>query len=153
MAGSAAWGFPLTDDEYGGSFLYHLSGTQIIVGMVTSLDGASPYLDPHEKLQRLKTHPYVSQLLRGGKLVAYGAKALPEGGFLSIPKLCADGVLIAGDGASFLNAMNLKGIHYAIKSGICAAETIYDALASDPLAVAICCHVSPSVVGALLALR
>ncbi len=121
-------GWPLGRRTYGGGFIYGMSETLLVVGLVVGLDYENPLLDPHEEFQRMKTHPMISQLLNGGTMVNYGAKALPEGGWWSLPKLAGDGFLLAGDAAGFLNSMRLKGIHLAIKSGMLAAETIFEGL-------------------------
>jgi len=120
-------GFPLTHDTFGGGFIYGMNDTHWSVGFVTGLDARDARNDPHGNLQRFKTHPLVGALLAGGKAVAYGAKAIPEGGYWSMPRLWADGVLLAGDTGGFLNGARLKGIHLAIKSGLCAAEALADA--------------------------
>ncbi len=120
--------WPLPADTFGGGFLYGLSDTQWYVGFCTGLDSPDPTSDPHGNLQRFKTHPLVAKLLAGGKPVAYGAKAIPEGGWYAMPKLSADGLLIAGDSGGFLNGGRLKGIHLAIKSGMLAAETAFACL-------------------------
>ncbi|MBI5836898.1 MAG: electron transfer flavoprotein-ubiquinone oxidoreductase [Candidatus Eisenbacteria bacterium] len=124
-------GWPLPADTFGGGFLYGMSGDRWAVGMVTGLDYGNPNTSPHVMLQMLKTHPFIRPLLEGGKMVSYGAKAIPEGGLFSIPKLAFPGGLICGDSASMLNGMRLKGIHLAIKSGMLAAETIFEALLED----------------------
>ena len=98
---------------------------------MTGLDYRDPLIDPHAEFQRFKTHPFVARLLKGGKLIRYGAKAIVAGGWHAMPQIYADGVLIVGDSAGFLNAARLKGIHSAIKSGILAAETIFEALLAD----------------------
>jgi electron-transferring-flavoprotein dehydrogenase len=121
-------GWPLPADTFGGSFIYGMSDTQWAVGFVTGLDAHDPTSDPHGNLQRFKTHPLVRALLEGGKPVAYGAKAIPEGGWFAMPKLSADGLLLCGDSAGFLNGARLKGIHLAIKSGMLAAETLFECL-------------------------
>lgn len=120
--------FPLKADEFGGGFIYHLDNNLVYVGMVSGLDYHDPAFDPHLQLQRLKTHPAVADLLEGAELVRYGAKTIPEGGYWSIPKLYADGVMLIGDSASLLNPARLKGIHTAIESGLAAAETIFEGL-------------------------
>ena len=94
---------------------------------MVGLDYRNPTLDLHHEFQRFKQHPLVSELLAGGKMLAYGAKAIPEGGYYSVPRLALDGALIAGDSGGLLNAMRLKGIHLAMKSGMVAAETLFDA--------------------------
>ena len=121
-------GFPLPADTFGGGFLYGMSDSLWAVGMVSGLDARDPANDPHGNLQRLKTHPFVRPLLEGGKPVAYGAKAIPEGGWYAMPKLSADGLLLCGDSGGFLNGARLKGIHLAIKSGMLAAETLFECL-------------------------
>lgn len=121
-------GWPLTIQEYGGSWIYGMAGNIISLGFVTGLHYADPRTDPHHILQSFKQHPFVAKLLDGGKILGYGAKALPYGGWWSIPPLAGHGWMILGDSAGFLNAQRLKGIHLAIKSGMLAAETIFDAM-------------------------
>jgi electron-transferring-flavoprotein dehydrogenase len=121
-------GWPLTSRQFGGGFIYALSETRFSVGLVSGLDYGDPRFDPHNAFQLFKTHPMVKRLLEGGQMVRYGAKTIPEGGYFSIPQTAMDGALIAGDSAGFLNSQRLKGIHLAMKSGMLAAETIYDAL-------------------------
>jgi electron-transferring-flavoprotein dehydrogenase len=123
-------GWPLPDDTFGGAFIYGMDETHWAVGFVTGLDARDPTSDPHGNLQRFKTHPLVRALIEGGKPVAYGAKAIPEGGFWAMPRLSADGLLLCGDSAGFLNGARLKGIHLAIKSGMLAAETLFECLLS-----------------------
>src|SRR5436309_12387675 len=101
------------------------------LGYVTGLDYRDPLIDPHAEFQRFKTHPFVAKLLSGGKMIRYGAKAIAAGGLNAMPKMYGDGFLIVGDSAGFLNAARLKGIHSAIKSGMLAAETIFEALVAD----------------------
>ena len=124
-------GWPLKSDVYGGSFLYHLSGNQVAVGYVVGLDYANPHLSPFEEFQRFKTHPKVRSVFEGGRRVAYGARALNEGGFQSIPKLTFPGGCLVGCTAGFLNVPKIKGTHTAMKSGMLAAEAIFEAFASD----------------------
>jgi electron-transferring-flavoprotein dehydrogenase len=121
-------GWPLDRNTFGGGFLYGMQNDQLIVGLVVGLDYLNPKLDPHAEFQRLKTHPEIARLLEGGRMAFYGAKALPEGGHWAMPKLYGDGFLIAGDSGGFLNGQRLKGIHLAMKSGMLAAETIFEAL-------------------------
>jgi electron-transferring-flavoprotein dehydrogenase len=121
-------GWPLTSDIYGGGWIYGLCDNRVSLGMVIGLEYANPLFDPHEAFQKYKTHPFVKHILEGGKLVRYGAKTVPYGGWYSMPRTYVDGGLIAGDSASLLNSQRLKGIHTAIKSGILAAETTYEAL-------------------------
>ncbi|MCA1636539.1 MAG: electron transfer flavoprotein-ubiquinone oxidoreductase [Acidobacteria bacterium] len=101
------------------------------LGYVTGLDYRDPLLDPHAEFQRYKEHPFVAKLLEGGRMIRYGAKTIAAGGFYAIPQLYSDGVLLAGDSAGFLNSQRLKGIHTAIKSGMLAAQTIFEALLAD----------------------
>ncbi|MFN3427511.1 MAG: 4Fe-4S dicluster domain-containing protein [Candidatus Thermochlorobacter sp.] len=121
-------GFPLPADIYGGSWIYAMSETTLSVGFVTALDAEDPTNDPHFNLQKFKTHPFVRTLLEGGKMVGYGAKTISGGGYFSMPRLYADGLLLTGESGGFLNMMRLKGIHLCMKSGMLAAETIFEAL-------------------------
>jgi len=115
--------------EFGGSFIYPMGDDMVTLGMVVGLDYRDTELSVHDLLQELKTHPFVRKLLHGGERVAWGAKTIPEGGFLSLPKqLHAPGLLICGDGAGLVNVPALKGIHYAIESGSLAAEAAFAAL-------------------------
>jgi electron-transferring-flavoprotein dehydrogenase len=121
-------GWPLPSDTYGGSFLYHLENNQVAVGFVVGLDYKNPWLSPFEEFQRFKTHPTIRDTFAGGRRLAYGARALSEGGLQSIPKLTFPGGLLIGDTAGFLNVAKVKGSHTAMKSGIVAAEAIFDHL-------------------------
>src|SRR5271170_557877 len=121
-------GWPFTSDLYGGGWVYGLRDNSVSLGMVIGLEYHDPLFDPHAAFQRFKTHPFVKRILEGGKLVRYGAKTVPYGGWYSMPRNYVDGALIVGDSASLLNSQRLKGIHTAIKSGMLAAETIYEAL-------------------------
>jgi electron-transferring-flavoprotein dehydrogenase len=121
-------GWPLDSSMYGGGWIYGLRDNRVSLGLVTGLEYHNPRFDPHEAFQRFKTHPFVRRILEGGKLVRYGAKTVPVGGWYSMPRLYVDGGLIIGDSASLLNSQRLKGIHMAIKSGMLAAETIFEAL-------------------------
>lgn len=123
-------GWPLDSQKYGGGWIYGLRDNRVSLGMVVGLEYKDSLFDPHEAFQRFKTHPFVRKILEGGKLVRYGAKTVPYGGWYSMPQSYVDGGLIVGDSASLLNSQRLKGIHTAIKSGMLAAETIYEALAS-----------------------
>jgi electron-transferring-flavoprotein dehydrogenase len=123
-------GWPLDTHTFGGGFLYGMQNDQLIAGLVVGLDYRNPLLDPHLEFQRWKTHPKIARLLAGGKLAFYGAKAIPEGGWWSLPRLGGDGFLVAGDAAGFLNGQRLKGIHLAMKSGMLAAEAIFEELAA-----------------------
>ncbi|SRR5579872_4370906 len=127
-------GFPLAPETFGGGFIYSMADDIWDVGYVVGLDYRNPLLEPHAEFQRFKEHPAVAALLRDGQMFRYGAKAIPEGGWWSIPRPYADGVLLIGDTASMLNSMRLKGIHLALKSGMLAAETCFDAVrAGSPL--------------------
>ncbi len=119
-------GWPLDTQTYGGSFLYHLEDNQVAVGFVVGLDYKNPHLSPFEEFQRFKTHPKMRHWFEGGRRIAYGARALNEGGFQSIPKLTFPGGLLVGDTAGFLNVPKIKGTHTAMKSGITAAEASFD---------------------------
>ena len=130
-------GEPLGWETFGGGFIYGLTDTQISVGLVIGLDYRDPFLDPHGLFQKMKAHPRVAELLSGGKMVKYGARAISEGGWYCIPRTYADGLLLIGEGAGFLNAMRLKGIHLGIKTGMLAAETALDALERDDASAAV----------------
>ncbi len=121
-------GWPMSADTYGGSFLYHIENNKIAVGFVVGLDYQNPYLDPFAEFQRFKTHPAISPLFEGGRRISYGARALNEGGFQSIPKLTFAGGAIVGCAAGFMNVPKIKGTHTAMKSAMLAAETIAAAL-------------------------
>lgn len=121
-------GWPVDNATYGGSWLYHMQDNKISIGYVVGLDYQNPYLSPYEEMQRFKTHPRIAPLLEGGKRIGYGARALVEGGFQSIPKLTFPGGALAGDTAGFLNTPKIKGNHTAMKSGIIAAESLFSCL-------------------------
>ena len=121
-------GWPVDSSTYGGSFLYHFENNQISVGYVIGLDYPNPHLSPFDEFQRFKTHPKIRRFFEGGRRVAYGARAINEGGFQSIPKLTFPGGLIVGCAAGFLNVPKIKGSHTAMKSGMAAAEAIAGAL-------------------------
>jgi electron-transferring-flavoprotein dehydrogenase len=121
-------GYPLRHEEFGGAFIYALPDRLVSLGLVIGLDYHDPLFDPHVAFNRLKRHPMVAKLLEGGRLVRYGAKALPEGGWNTVPRVHADGALVAGDAGSFVNSVRLKGIHLAMKTGMLAAETAFEAL-------------------------
>ncbi len=122
-------GWPLPRDAFGGSFMYPMGDNQVAVGLVVGLDYHQHNLDIHGLLQTLKTHPLFSQYLQGGEIVEWGAKTIPEGGWYSLPRrLHGDGILFAGDTVGMVNVPALKGIHYAMMSGIFAARTAFEAL-------------------------
>ncbi len=129
-------GWPLTSREYGGAWIYGGRDNIVSLGFVTGLDYPDPRLDPQHVLQEFKRHPFVAKLLEGGKMIRYGAKSLPYGGWWAIPPVAGDGWMILGDSAGFLNSQRLKGIHLAIKSGMLAAETAFEALKKDDFSVA-----------------
>ena len=124
-------GWPLDRRTYGGSFLYHFDKNLLAAGFVVGLDYANPYLSPFEEFQRFKTHPSIRGVFEGAKRIAYGARALNEGGFQSVPGLSFPGGLVIGDAAGFLNVPKIKGSHTAMKSGMVAAETVFKRLAGD----------------------
>lgn len=124
-------GWPMDRQTYGGSWVYHLDGNLVSIGFVVGLDYRNPYLSPYEEMQRLKTHPEICKILEGGRRVAYGARALVEGGFQSLPKLTFSGGVLIGDTAGFLNVPKIKGNHTAMKSGMVAAESLYAALGAS----------------------
>jgi electron-transferring-flavoprotein dehydrogenase len=123
-------GFPHKSNTFGGGFIYGMKNNQVSIGLLTSLDYEDPYLDPHREFQKLKDHPFIQELLKEGKIVQYGAKTVPVGGYFSIPKLAFDGGMLVGDSGALFNALRIKGIHAAMKSGMLAAETALEALKS-----------------------
>ena len=124
-------GWPLKNDTYGGSFIYHMDKNLVAIGFVVGLDYSNPYLSPFEEFQRFKTHPAIRPLLEGGKRISYGARALSEGGLQSLPKLDFPGGMLVGDAAGFLNVAKIKGIHTAMKSGLLAAEAAFESLTTE----------------------
>jgi len=131
-------GYPLKQEEFGGAFIYGLPDNQAFVGFVVGLDYKDPLFDPHMAFNRCKQHPFVADLLKGGQMVRYGAKALPEGGWNTIPQVFMDGGLIAGDAGGFVNSMRLKGVHLGMRTGMLAAETAFEAIrAGDTSAAAL----------------
>ena len=119
-------GWPLDTKTYGGSFVYHAENKQVFIGYVIGLDYKNPHLSPFDEFQRFKTHKAIRKILEGGKRIAYGARALIEGGIQSLPKMYMPGALLIGCDAGTLNMPKIKGSHTAMKSGILAAETILD---------------------------
>ncbi len=117
-------GWPMDSKTYGGSWMYHYGDNLVSIGFVVGLDYANPYLSPFEEMQRFKTHPAIRRHLEGGRRIAYGARALVEGGLQSQPKLTFPGGLLIGDTAGFLNVPKIKGNHAAMKSGMVAAESL-----------------------------
>ena len=125
-------GWPLDAGTYGGSFMYHLEKNQVSIGFVIGLDYANPHLSPFDEFQRFKQHPAVKQHLEGGRRIAYGARALNEGGFQSVPHLTFRGGALIGCAAGFMNVPKVKGTHTAMKSGMLAAEAVFEALSAEP---------------------
>jgi len=124
-------GYPLKSNTYGGGFIYGMKDNKLSIGLLTGLEYADPFMDPHREFQRLKQHPYIAGLLKDGKMIQYGAKTAPVGGYFSVPKLTFPGGLLIGDCASLFIGMKLKGIHAAMKSGMLAAETIFAAMVKE----------------------
>jgi electron-transferring-flavoprotein dehydrogenase len=129
-------GWPQPNTEYGGGWIYGMSDTMVSVGYAVGLNSPDPTNDPHMKFQRYKTQPVVHEILKGGTMLHYGAKVVADNGYYSIPHLAHDGLLLCGDSAGLLNPQKLKGIHLAIKSGIMAAETVFDCLKADDFSAA-----------------
>ena len=127
---SAGW--PLKNNVYGGSFLYHMEKKQVSLGFVMGLDYENPYISPYQEFQKFKTHPKIKNILKNGRRVAYGARALNEGGFQSLPKLYFPGGALIGCEAGTLNVPKIKGSHTAMKSGILASEAIFKNLKNSP---------------------
>lgn len=126
-------GWPLNAKTYGGSFAYHFEKNLLAIGFVIGLDYQNPYLNPYEEFQRFKTHPTMSPLLENSKRIAYGARSLNEGGYQSIPKLTFPGGVLIGCAAGFLNVPKIKGIHNAMKSGMIAAESIFNEVEQETI--------------------
>jgi electron-transferring-flavoprotein dehydrogenase len=124
-------GYPLKSDTFGGGFIYGMKENKISIGQLVSLDYKDPFLDPHREFQKMKMHPLISALLKDGKMVQYGAKTVPVSGYYSVPRLVYDGAMIIGDSANLFNAIMIKGVNIAMRSGMIAAETIFDSLVSD----------------------
>ncbi|WP_264817840.1 electron transfer flavoprotein-ubiquinone oxidoreductase, partial [Acidomonas methanolica] len=126
-----SFGWPLDDHTYGGAWLYHFGRNLVSYGFVTGLDYRNPWLSPFQEMQRVKTHPAFAPHFEGGRRLIYGARALSEGGFQSIPRLSFPGGVLAGDSAGFLNVPKIKGTHTAMKSGMLAAEAVAAALSEN----------------------
>jgi electron-transferring-flavoprotein dehydrogenase len=124
-------GWPLSNDTYGGSFLYHLENNQVAVGFIVGLSYQNPFLSPYEEFQRYKTHPEIRTFFEGGKRISYGARAITAGGLQSLPKLVFPGGALIGCDAGFLNTSRIKGSHAAIKSGMLAADSVFAALGEN----------------------
>jgi electron-transferring-flavoprotein dehydrogenase len=121
-------GWPLKTDTFGGGFIYSMSRDRLDLGFVVGLDYKDPFTDPHHEFQRWKTHPRIRALLDHGKMVEYGAKTIPEGGWEAVLKLQMPGAMMVGDSAGLLDGQRLKGVHLALKSGMLAAETAFEAI-------------------------
>jgi electron-transferring-flavoprotein dehydrogenase len=124
-------GWPISTEMYGGGWIYGLSNNRVSIGLVVALEYQDPRFDPHAAFQIWKTHAFLQNILKGGQLVRYGAKSLPYGGWYAMPRNYFDGGLIVGDSGSFLDSQRLKGVHLAMKSGMLAAETIFEALQKE----------------------
>ena len=128
---SHSMGYPLPKDVYGGGWMYHYGENLVSVGLVVGLDYANPWIAPYGEFQKMKLHPMYKNVLEGGKCLAYGARALNEGGFQSIPKCSFPGGALIGDSAGFLNVPKIKGTHTSMKSGMLAAEAAYGAIKNN----------------------
>jgi electron-transferring-flavoprotein dehydrogenase len=124
-------GYPLKPNTYGGGFVYGMNNNLVSVGLIIGLDYKDPALDPQREFQKFKLHPHISKLLQGGRLLQYGAKTAPVGGYFAIPELVVDGGLLIGDAANLFNSQKIKGVHIAQHSGMLAAETIFEGLLAD----------------------
>ncbi|MCF8382984.1 MAG: electron transfer flavoprotein-ubiquinone oxidoreductase [Chlorobium sp.] len=130
------FGYPLQAERYGGGWLYAYSNTGLSLGFVTAIERTAPESDPHRNLQLFKQHPFIASILEGGSLVEYGAKAITSGGLNAMARICGPGFLVTGESAGMLNMQRLKGIHLAMKSGMLAAETIFEALLRNDFSAA-----------------
>lgn len=134
-------GYPLRAEEFGGSWLYAMGDGRISIGFVVGLEYHDPLFDPHAAFQHFKRHPFIRSILEDGQLVRFGAKAIPEGGWNTQPQLFLDGALIVGDAANFVNSTRLKGIHLAMRSGMLAADTAFEAIrAGDTTSTALAAY-------------
>jgi electron-transferring-flavoprotein dehydrogenase len=121
------FGYPFRKGLSGGGFIYCISETTVVIGLIAHLSSEDPQLDPHKELQKYKQHPFVTGIIKDGKPTHYGARTLPCGGYFSVPKLTSDGVMITGDSANLVDSRKLKGLHTSIKSGMLAAEVLFEA--------------------------
>jgi electron-transferring-flavoprotein dehydrogenase len=128
---SHSMGYPLSKNVYGGGWMYHFGDNLVSIGLVVGLDYKNPWIAPYGEFQKMKLHPFYKNVLEGGKCIAYGARALNEGGFQSIPKCAFPGGALIGDTAGFLNVPKIKGTHTSMKSGMLAAEAAYKALTTE----------------------
>lgn len=124
-------GYPFRKGLSGGGFVYCMSETKVAIGLIAHLSSEDPQFDPHKELQRYKQHPLINSIIKDGTPSHYGARTLPCGGYFSIPKLTSDGVMIIGDSANLVDSQKLKGLHTAIKSGMLAAEVLFEALKAN----------------------
>ncbi|MBN2033043.1 MAG: electron transfer flavoprotein-ubiquinone oxidoreductase [Deltaproteobacteria bacterium] len=124
-------GYPLKSDTYGGGFIYGMKDNKISIGLLTGLDYRDPFMDPHREFQKFKLHPYIAGLMKDGKLIQYGAKTAPVGGYFAVPRLVFPGGMLVGDSASLFISQKIKGIHCAMKSGILAADAIFQGLLKE----------------------
>jgi electron-transferring-flavoprotein dehydrogenase len=124
-------GWPIDSKTYGGSFIYHMEDNKVNVGFVIGLDYQNPYMDPFEEFQKFKKHPSLSKMFEGARRISYGARALSEGGLQSIPKLSFEGGILVGDCAGFMNIPKIKGIHNSMRSGMIAANAIFEKACDD----------------------
>lgn len=124
-------GFPLGTSVFGGGWIYGMSDEQVSVGLVTALNYRNPNTDPHANFQLMKTHPWIRSILKGGKMIRYGAKTISEGGYFAIPQLYHQGLMLVGESGGFLDSMRLKGIHLGLKSGMMSAETAFEVLGDE----------------------
>jgi electron-transferring-flavoprotein dehydrogenase len=124
-------GYPLKSHTYGGAYVYGMKNNRVSIGLMTGLDYSDPFLDPHREFQKLKLHPLVADLLKGGKILQYGGNTAPVGGYYSIPKMYFDGGVIVGDSANLFISRKVKGVHVGMRSGMLAAETIMEGLLKE----------------------
>jgi electron-transferring-flavoprotein dehydrogenase len=124
-------GYPFRKGLSGGGFIYSISETKVVIGLIAHLSSEDPQFDPHKELQKYKQHPLINTIIKDGKPTHYGARTLPCGGYFSIPKLTSDGVMITGDSANLVDSQKLKGLHTAIKSGMFAAEVLFEAFRTN----------------------
>ncbi|MBN1269659.1 MAG: electron transfer flavoprotein-ubiquinone oxidoreductase [Kiritimatiellae bacterium] len=125
------FGYPLDHRTYGGGFVYCMNDTDVALGLVVALDYRYPNLSPHEMFRAFKAHPLVRSHLSGGRVIGYGAKVIPEGGWFAAPRLAADGALLVGDGAGLLDTVRLKGADIAVESGLAAGDTLFECWRAD----------------------
>ncbi|MFC1862666.1 4Fe-4S dicluster domain-containing protein [Thermodesulfobacteriota bacterium] len=129
-------GYPLGLNTFGGGFIYGMKDNMICLGLLTSLDYQDPFIDPHREFQKYKLNPMINKLLKGGKMIQYGAKTAPVGGYYAVPKTTFDGGMIVGDSANLFNSLKIKGVNLAMRSGMLAAETIFDGFLKGDLSEA-----------------